>query len=383
VIPYVLGYNIQAILLGKMKKNKGYSKDELESSQIIVFPEKTSLKTLNSLFFRLKNTENRSEVVLDLKQIKTPVVLDLEILRYIQKTFRNVKFINSPVNIPFSDAGKSKANGILPRKQYLYKSGIHKNSSPKKGYGFNEKLGNFFVLLADTLFHTARYIRKREGVYPGEILNQFDFMAYKSFPIVSLITFLVGVTISLTSAMQLKLFGADLYLADFVGIAMFRELVPMMVGIIIAGKIGAAITAEIASMTVLEEIDALKTMDVVPEKFLMVPRLIAISMAVPLLVVLADTVGVFGGVIIARLYLGITPGIFLNEMFKVVFFKDFFIGMAKTITFGWAVVIGSGYKGFYVKKSAEEVGRATTESVVLSISLIIILDCLYALILYQ
>ena len=356
-----------------MEKNQEYLAEKYESPQTLVFPENISLDILKDLFLRLKKMKNRSTIVLDLKQIKTPSSLDHEILSYIQKNYKNVKYINAPEDIHSAGGWESKKNQDIKQIKFFEK--------PR----FNpiEKLRNFFILLADTLYHTARYLRKREGVYPGEILSQLHFMAYKSFPIVTLITFLVGVTISLTSAMQLKLFGADIYLADFVGIAMFRELVPLMVGIIIAGKIGASITAEIASMTVLEEIDALKTMNVVPEKFLMVPRLIAITISIPLLIALADMVVIFGGILVARVYLGITPEIFLNEMFKVVLFKDFIIGMVKTITFGWAIVIGSGYKGFYVKRSAEEVGRATTESVVLSISLIIILDCIYALILYQ
>ncbi len=250
---------------------------------------------------------------------------------------------------------------------------------------FLRHLGNlkiFLQLLADEVFYTFQYLKKRRGIYPGEVGKQFYFMAYKSFPIVCLITFLVGVTISLTSAAQLKLFGADIYLSWFVGIAMIRELVPLMTGVILAGKIGASVTAEISTMMVLEEIDALKTMGIVPEKFLMVPRLIAITMAIPLLVAIADFVGIFGGVLVARIFLGTPPASFLREMSNIVHLQDFLIGLGKTMIFGWAILISSGYKGFSVERSAEEVGKATTESVVLSISLIILLDCLFAVILY-
>ncbi len=245
-----------------------------------------------------------------------------------------------------------------------------------------ESVKKFFQLLADEMFFTAQYLLNRKGTYPGEIGKQFYFMAYKSFPIVCLITFLVGVTISLTSAAQLRLFGADIYLSWFVGIAMFRELVPLMTGVILAGKIGASVTAEISTMKVLEEIDALKTMGIIPEKFLMVPRLIAITLAVPLLVAVADFVGIFGGILVARIFLGIPPASFIREMLNIVILQDFFIGLAKTMVFGWAIIISSGFKGFSVQRGAEEVGKATTESVVLSISLIILLDCLFAFILY-
>jgi phospholipid/cholesterol/gamma-HCH transport system permease protein len=114
----------------------------------------------------------------------------------------------------------------------------------------------------------------------------------------------------------------------------------------------------------------------------MVPRLIAITLSIPILVVLADFVGISGGVFVARIFLGIPPGAFLREMLTVVTVGDFLVGLAKTLVFGWAVVVGSGYKGFSVLRGAEEVGRATTDSVVLSISLIILLDCVFAFVLY-
>ena len=158
----------------------------------------------------------------------------------------------------------------------------------------------FFTLLADEIYYTGQYLRRRRGVLPGEIVQQIYAMGYRSFPIICLITFLIGITISLTSAAQLKLFGADIYLADLIGIAMIKELVPLMVGIMLAGKIGASITAEIATMKVMDEIDALRTMGIVPEKFLMVPRLIAITLVVPLLVALADFVGIVGGVLVGQ-----------------------------------------------------------------------------------
>ena len=247
---------------------------------------------------------------------------------------------------------------------------------------FVRTAGSFFVMLGDEIYHTAAYLRDRKGVYPGEIWNQMFFMGYRSLPIVAVLIFIVGITISWTAAAQLKLFGADIYLADFVGYAMLNELVPLMTGVILSGKVGAAIAAELSSMTVLEEVDALRTMGVIPEKYLMVPRIIAITLAVPLLVAMADAVGIFGGVLVGRLTFGTPPGAFLKEMMVMVDWTDFFWGMVKSVVFGWAVVIGSGFKGLTAGRSAGEVGRATTESVVLSVSLIILIDCVFAFILY-
>ena len=243
-------------------------------------------------------------------------------------------------------------------------------------------LGRFMAMLGDEVYHLSAYLKKRRGVYPGETWSQMFFMGYQSFPIVCLLLFLVGVTISITSAKQLELFGADIYIADLVGYAMLRELVPLMTGVILAGKVGAAITAELASMSVLEEVDALKTMGLVPEKFLMVPRLIAITLVVPLLVAMADVSGIVGGMLVARVSFGMTPSAFITEMVTTVDWVDFAWGLAKTVVFGWAVVVGAGYKGLTVGRSAEEVGRATTECVVLSVTLIIVIDCIFAFVIY-
>ncbi|MBU4255463.1 MAG: ABC transporter permease [Acidobacteria bacterium] len=241
---------------------------------------------------------------------------------------------------------------------------------------------DYFVLLSDETSHLVQYLIKRKGLYPGDISRQILFMGYQTLPILILITLLVGITISYTSAAQLKLFGADIYLADFVGIAMIRELIPLMTGIILAGKVGAAVTAEISSMKVLEELDALKTMGIDPVKFLMIPRLIAITVAVPLLVVTANIVGVLGGILIGYFEFGTPPASFVKQMLGVLFIKDILIELLKTTVFGWAVVVSAGYKGFSASGGTEAVGRATTESVVLSIALIIGLDCVFAFFIY-
>ncbi len=240
----------------------------------------------------------------------------------------------------------------------------------------------FFTLLTDEIYYTWQYLRKHTGVLPGEVTHQLFTMGYRSFPIICLITFLIGVTISLTSASQLRMFGADIYLADLVGISMINELVPLMVGIMLAGKIGAAITAEIATMKVMDEIDALTTMGIVPEKFLMVPRLIAITLAIPLLVAMADFVGITGGVLVGNISLGTPIPVFVREVIASITLRDYFIGLGKTMVFGWAVVVSAGYKGFFIERGAEGVGKATTESVVLSISLIIALDCVFSFFIY-
>ncbi|MCP5051564.1 MAG: hypothetical protein GY940_30630 [bacterium] len=367
-----------------------------EHNRCFVLPAQLSIETISPLFKEIKQYADQGSLEVDFKNVEEVDSSAIALVNHLKRLPIDVSFKNitpeleqqlaifplMPLTEPTEmETGTETGKG----KERKKKSGPVRGKVEALGgswLGVKQQLKDFLVLLADEIFYTFQFLAGRRGVYPGEIFNQLFLMAYKSFPIVSLISFLVGVTISITSAQQLRNFGADIYLADLVGFGMIRELVPLMTGIILAGKIGASITAEIASMKVLEETDALKTMGIVPEKFLMVPRLIAISLAIPLLVAIADFVGILGGVLVGRVMLEIPAKMFLNEMFLIVDAGDFLIGLVKTLFFGWLVVVGSGYKGFSVTRGAAGVGVATTESVVLSISLIIIFDCLFAFILY-
>jgi len=347
----------------------------------LLLPEKFTIENIPSLFNELKEVKEDVNIEIDFKNVEQFDSSAIAFLNHLKGNNKNVSFKNvtSEFNGIFKIFSPSKniEQGLQiittkKRFEHIVNKFLKLRSNFKK----------YILLLSDEIYYTIQYMFDRKGVYPGEIFNQIYHIGYNSTSILCLISFLVGITISITTLDQLNNFGADIYIADIVGFGMVRELIPIMTGIILAGKIGASITAEISSMKVLEEIDALKTMGLVPEKFLMVPRLIAITVAVPLLVAIADVVGIFGGVIVAKLFSGIQPSAFLKEMFITVDLRDFFIGMGKTMIFGWVVVITAGYKGFSVEKGAVEVGIATTKSVVLSISLIIVLDCLFALLLY-
>jgi phospholipid/cholesterol/gamma-HCH transport system permease protein len=348
-----------------------------------LMPERLTIENISPLFKEIKKAAKKNTLQLDFREVKELDSSAIALVNFLKRLDTDISFSNLSPAIEkqfamFPVAAKpviqeSKESGLVRK---------HLENMGERFLHFKKELKDFLTLLTDEIYYTYQFILKRRGVYPGETWNQLFFMAYKSFPIVTLISFLVGVTISITSAEQLRNFGADIYLADLVGFGMIRELVPLMTGIILAGKIGASVTAEIASMKVLEETDALKTMGIIPEKFLMVPRLMAITIAIPLLVAIADCVGIFAGVLVARTFSGIPPAMFFSEMFTVVGVSDFLIGMGKTMVFGWLVIIGSGYKGFSVKRGATGVGVSTTESVVLSISLIIIFDCIFAFFLY-
>lgn len=354
-----------------------------EKTFVMELPAALDIQNVSGLFKQIEKQARSGSLEIDFKHVRHFDSSAIALVNHINRQPGNIHIKNLPPD--FAKAvemfGHDTQSGPEPgAKKHGIKTRVETLGA--RFAGFQEHFYQFLVLLADEIFFTFQYILKRRGVYPGEIFNQLFFMGYKSFPIVAVISFLVGVTISMTSAEQLRNFGADIYLADLIGFGMIRELAPLMTGIILAGKIGASITAEIASMKVMEETDALKTMGIAPEKFLMVPRLIAMTFAIPLLITIADFIGIFAGVLIARVVSDIPPAMFFTEMFTVVGLSDFIIGMGKTLVFGWVVVISAGYKGFSVERGATGVGIATTESVVLSISLIIIFDCIFALILY-
>lgn len=315
-----------------------------QNSQRRVLPECLTIKNISELYHELKELGAHHRVELDFGQVTQFDTAAIGLINYLKRlavdiTFKNVseelqkRFSMFPLIAVPEVAAKTRPTRFF-----------HQHIAALGQMALNniQQMKTFLILLTDELVYVWQYLLKRRGVYPGEVLQQIYFMGYKSFPIVTLISFLVGITISITSAQQLHNFGADVYLADLVGFGMIRELVPLMTGIILAGKIGAAVTAEIASMKVLEETDALKTMGIIPEKFLMVPRLIAITLTIPLLVAIADFVGIFAGVLVARVVLDIPPTMFFTEMFTVVAIGDFLIGLLKTAVFGgllWLVVV--------------------------------------------
>ena len=346
----------------------------------ILFPEKLTRAEVPALYHDAWEVSRRNPPVVDLRSVEAFDSAGTAFLRHLQKSFPGLRLENISPSLEKAIRTPEQKPAETPE-EIIKESPLPRLA--EKCLDFGRRAYRFFSLLADEIYHTFGYIRSRRGVYPGSVIQQLNFMGYQSIPILSLITFLVGLTISLTSAAQLELFGADIYLSYFVGYAMVLELVPIMAGVIMAGKIGAAITAEISTMSVMEEIDALKTMGVVPVKFLMAPRLIAITLAVPVLVCLGDIVGILGGILVSVFFQGIPPSVFIEGMLFMVDFGDFLTGLFKTLTFGWAIVIGSGYKGMFVRRGAEEVGRATTQSVVLSVTMIIIIDCIFAFFLYQ
>jgi phospholipid/cholesterol/gamma-HCH transport system permease protein len=213
-------------------------------------------------------------------------------------------------------------------------------------------------------------------------VRQMVRIGVESLPIVFLIAGSVGMIVGIQAAIQLKRVGATIYVADLVGVSLTRELGPLMTAIIIAGRSGSAIAAELGTMKVAEEVDALTAMGLDPVEYLVLPRVLAMGIMLPCLTVLADVVGILGGLTVGRLSLGIPAALYMEQTFRALLLKDVFSGLLKSVVFA-GIIAGVGcYQGFRVEGGAEGVGRRTTASVVVSIFLIIAADLVFTVTFY-
>jgi phospholipid/cholesterol/gamma-HCH transport system permease protein len=217
----------------------------------------------------------------------------------------------------------------------------------------------------------------KRGLRRKAFIKQLVFIGNESFPIVALVTASVGAVLALQAAYQLKQFGAIFYTGGLVAVSLARELGPVVTAIVIAGRVGASITAELGTMKVQEEVDALLTMGISPVPFLVVPRLLAIGIMLPCLTILGDAIGMAGGWLIGTAGLGIPSSLYLEKSFDSLVPKDLITGVVKSFFFALLIGAIAIYKGLSVEAGAEGVGRATTQSVVLSIISIIVADCLF------
>ena len=201
-----------------------------------------------------------------------------------------------------------------------------------------------------------------------------------ALPITGLIAFLVGVILAYSGAIILRPFGGDIWVADLVGVTMTREMGAMMTAIVLAGRTGAAFAAELGNMRANEEVDALITLGIRPVDFLVIPRIVALAVMMPLLTVYANALGIIGGMVIAWGLLDIPPPAYWVELLTIVDTSDLMTGLIKGATFGLIIGMAGCLRGLQAERSASGVGQATTSAVVTAITLIIVFDAVYAVI---
>ncbi|MGH6735882.1 MAG: ABC transporter permease [Methyloceanibacter sp.] len=221
-------------------------------------------------------------------------------------------------------------------------------------------------------------VRPREYRLTSTV-NQFDRVAWQAVPIILLITFLIGAIISQQGIFHFRKFGAELYSVDLVGILVLREIGVLIVAIMVAGRSGSSYTAELGSMKMREEIDALRTMGFDPVEVLILPRILVLIVAMPVLTFLGSMAALYGGGLVAWLYGGISPDIYIARLTEAISLTHFQVGMIKAPFMGLVIGIVACAEGLRVKGSAESLGLQTTNSVVESIFLVIVLDGLFAM----
>lgn len=212
------------------------------------------------------------------------------------------------------------------------------------------------------------------------LVSNIQTTGLNAVPIVALLTFLVGAVVAYLGATLLTQFGANIYTVHLVSYSFLREFAPLLVAIIVAGRTASSITAQIGSMKVNEELDALKVLGLSAIELLVIPRLLALLIALPLLTFIAMASGIFGGMLVANASLDISFTMFLSVFQQDIEIKHFWIGMAKAPFFAFIIIIISCLEGFKVSNSAESVGKHTTSSVVQSIFMVIVIDAIFALI---
>ncbi len=237
---------------------------------------------------------------------------------------------------------------------------------------FLSTAGQMLAFLGDAVLAVGALARGRARLRTRDFLATVQETGVEAFPIVSLISLLVGMILAFVGAVQLQMFGAEIYVASLVGISMIRVMGAIMTGIIMAGRTGAAFAARLGTMQVNEEIDALRTLGISPMEFLVLPRLLALVLMLPLLCVYADIMGVLGGLLVAVGMLDISVSQYMAQTWASVRPQDLWIGLVHGVVFGVLVALAGCMHGMHCGRSASAVGDATTSAVVTGIVAIIV-----------
>lgn len=236
---------------------------------------------------------------------------------------------------------------------------------------FLQKTGQLAGFVGRSVYHAFM-----PPYFPAQLWRQLVDIGYYSLPVVGMTALFTGMVLALQSYTGFTRFNAESAIAGVVVLSVTRELAPVLAGLMVAGRVGAAIAAEIGTMRVTEQIDALSTLSVNPFKYLIAPRLVAATFTLPVLVLIGDVVGVYGGYIVSIYNLGFSPGSYLSQTWDIVENMDVISGLIKAGVFGFIVAIMGCYHGFHSGRGAQGVGAATTNAVVSSSILILIFNYL-------
>ena len=242
------------------------------------------------------------------------------------------------------------------------------------------KVRSIFTFVGECVLSAGRLVRNPRKFRWGDCLFEMQQCGAMALPIVSLISFLVGVTLAYTGALVLRQYGGDIYVADLIGLAMVREMGALMTGVVLAGRTGAAFAATLGNMKANEEIDALESLGIPAVNFLVLPRLLALGVMLPLLALYSNALGILGGMAVSRGLLGISPSAYWVETLSIVSLTDVTVGVIKAVAFGLIVGVSGCLRGLQAERSAAGVGQAATSAVVTAILFIIVADAIFAVV---
>lgn len=238
----------------------------------------------------------------------------------------------------------------------------------------------FLMFIGELTLTGLKSLRYPHRIQWRSMINAVDETGYRALPIIALLSFLIGIVLTYQMGLQLKIYGANIFIVNLSGMAILREFAPLITAVVVAGRTSSAFTAQIGTMVVNEEVDALRTMGLSPMDRLVVPKILGLIIAFPLLTFWADGFGIFGSMVMAKGMLGINYYDFLSRFQTVVDIDNYYIGLIKAPFFA-AIIAGVGcFQGFRVGFSAESVGHQTTKAVVQAIFLIIIADAIFSVI---
>lgn len=241
------------------------------------------------------------------------------------------------------------------------------------------QVGVGITMLGQLTFDLLRFARAPQRGPWREISANIYNVGYKALGITALVGFLIGIVLSYLSANQLRIFGASTYIVNILGMAVIRELGPVLAAILIAGRSGSAITAQIGVMRVTEELDAMSVMGISHGFRLIMPRVIALAIAMPLLVAWTDLLALLGGMVAARFQLDISYAFFLRELPDAVPVANLWLGLGKGVAFGMLIALTACHFGLRIKPNTQSLGEGTTASVVVSITVVILADAIFAI----
>jgi phospholipid/cholesterol/gamma-HCH transport system permease protein len=253
----------------------------------------------------------------------------------------------------------------------------------KKSLHFLTDILAFLSFVGELTIQLGYYFRHPSSIHYKAIFKYIESSALTALGIIALTSFLIGVVIAYQSAVQLERFGANIFIVDMIGISITRELSPLITAIVVAGRSGSSYTAQLGVMKLTEEIDAMKTMGFEPFRFLVLPRIIALMISMPLLIFFADVIGIFGGMVVAKAQLNISFSSFLDHLQGALSTTHYWVGIVKGPFFAWLIAAVACFRGLQVSRDTESIGHYTTASVVNAIFLVIACDALFSVILTE